>query len=104
VLQIFVSCFSAFVIAQALWSGMRYNYVCSIRVRSLQDQKNSKTFKRFFLPIFRDLSKTCESNQLSKNCECKHHFYPVISPVKSHPKMRLFVDFCENRDSINLFY
>jgi hypothetical protein len=67
------------------------------RVRSLQDQKNSKTFKfqRFFLPIFKDFSKTFESNRLSKNCECKHHFYPVISPVKSHPKMHLFVDIFE---------
>jgi hypothetical protein len=45
-----------------------------------------------------------ESNQLSKNCEYKHHFYLVISPVKSHPKMHLFVDICENFASINLFY
>ena len=70
------------------------------RVRSLQDQKYSKAFKDFFC-LF---SKTFEGNQLSKNCECKHHFYPVISPVKSHPKMRIFVDICGNLDSINLFY
>jgi hypothetical protein len=64
----------------------------------------TKKIQRFFLPIFEDFSKTFESNQLSKNCECKHHFYPVINPVKSHPKMRLFVDICENLASINLFY
>ena len=34
----------------------------------------------------------------------KHHFYQVISPVKSHPKMHFFVDICENLASINLFY
>jgi hypothetical protein len=71
------------------------------RVRSLQDQKYSKAFKDFFC-LF---SKTFEGNQLSKNYECKHHFYPVISPVKSHSKMRIFVDICGNLiDSINLFY
>jgi hypothetical protein len=48
--------------------------------------------QRFFLPIFKDFSKTFESNQLSKNCECKHHFFPVISPATSHLKMYLFVD------------
>jgi hypothetical protein len=36
----------------------------------------TKTFKHFFC-LF---SKTFESNQLSKNCECKHHFCTVISP------------------------
>ena len=55
----------------------------------------------FFLPVFKDFSKTVESNQLSKNCECKHHFHPVISPVKSHPEIRLFVNICENLASIN---
>jgi hypothetical protein len=67
------------------------------RVRSLQNQKKIKDFFCLF-------SKTFESKQLSKNCECKQHFYPVISPVKSHPKMRLFVDICKNLASINLFY
>ena len=51
-----------------------------------------KDIQRFFLPIFKDFSKTFESNQLSKNCECKHHFFPVISPATSHLKMYLFVD------------
>jgi hypothetical protein len=71
------------------------NIICSwitIRVRSLHDQKYSKTFKDFFC-LF---SKTFESNQLSKICERKHHFFPVISPVTSHLKMYLFVDICEN--------
>jgi hypothetical protein len=70
------------------------------RVGSLQDQ----IIQRLFLPIVKDVSKTFESNQLSKNCVYKHHFYQVISPVKSHPKMHPFVDICENIASINLFY
>ena len=55
-------------------------------------QRLSKIFSAYCQRLFKDF----ESNQLSKNCECKHHFYPVISPVKSHPKMHLFVDICEN--------
>jgi hypothetical protein len=51
--------------------------------------KKCKDFQRFFLPNFKDFSKTFGSNlQLSKNCECKHHFYPAISPVKSHPTVK----------------
>jgi hypothetical protein len=43
-----------------------------------------KNFQRLFLSIFKDFSKrTFESNQLSKNCECKQHFYPVISQITS---------------------
>jgi hypothetical protein len=37
--------------------------------------KTKKIQRFFFLPIFKDFSKTFESNQLSKNCECKQHFF-----------------------------
>jgi hypothetical protein len=46
-------------------------------------QRLSKIVSAYF---FKDFSKNFESNQLSKNCECKHHFCPVISPATSHLK------------------
>jgi hypothetical protein len=48
-------------------------------------QRFSKTFSAYFqsnhLPIFKA---SFESNQLSKNWECKHHFYPVIIVPSNH--------------------
>jgi hypothetical protein len=75
------------------WSGFVVSKTKNI-------ERLSKIFSVYFQRLFKDLWE----QSVSKNCECKHHFYPVISPVKSHPKMYLFVDICENLASINLFY
>ena len=77
-----------------------YNY----RVRSLQDQKISKTFKDFFCLLSKTFQRPFGAIRCRKIAIYKHHFYQVISPVKSQPKMHFFVDICENFASINLFY
>jgi hypothetical protein len=68
-----------------------------IRLDEFEERKDSSSFndfQRFLLPIFKDFSKTYKSNQLSKNCKCKQHFHPIISPVKDlHSNLKTFKDF-----------
>ena len=94
--------------------ALKFYTIKSSKVRSLQDQKYSKTFKDLFnldprfpgdlVEIYSHclFSKTFQRPLALRAISCRKIasvstiFTRVIIPVKSHPKIRLFVDICEN--------
>jgi hypothetical protein len=64
-------------------------------------KQGSKTFKDFFCLLSKTFQRPLRAISCRKIAMYKHHFYHVISLVKSHPKMHFFVHICENLASIN---
>ena len=73
-----------------MWKEQKSGHAGFVVSKTTNIQRLSKIFSAYFQRLFK------EGNQLSENCERKHHFCPVISPATSHLKMYLFIDICEN--------